>query len=98
MDATGLGEGDQVTVEVLMPSPWRGILLIFGVPLVALMIGLVVGSQWTPFQEWTGLGPEGAGLAAGGALGALAFALAWVEERRFEKRHRPRVTEIKHIL
>jgi len=88
-------EGDQVTIDVALPSPWRAILLVFVVPLAALLTGLVLGSQWTALQRWTGLGPQGAGLVGGGVLIALAFVVVWMGERRFEKRHRPRVVEVK---
>jgi positive regulator of sigma E activity len=97
VDADDLAEGDRVTVEVPTPGPWRASLLVFGLPLVALVAGLVIGSRWTRLQEATGLGPEGAGLAAGVALAVLCFAGAVTEERRFAKRHRPRIIKIERL-
>ena len=93
--ADSLRPGDQVTVEVPLPSPWRGIGLVFALPLAVGLTGLLAGSAWPGFQTATALGPEAAGLALGGGLALAAFLLAIVEERRFGRAHKPRVLEVR---
>jgi len=95
VDARGLDVGDEVILEVLLPNVWRSIALVFGLPLAAVAAGLVVGSQWVSLQQAAGLGPEGTALAAAGVLGALAFLAAIIEDRRFAKRHQPKVIEVR---
>jgi positive regulator of sigma E activity len=97
VDAGDLETGDRVTVEVPLPSPWRAILLVFGLPLVALVVGVMAGGHWEWFQDVTGLGAEAAGLALGGVLGAGCFAVAVFEERRFADRHQPRVLSAEEV-
>jgi positive regulator of sigma E activity len=94
VDDDGLSEGDRVTVEIPVPSPWQGILLVFVVPLAALVAGLGVGASWSGLQKAVGLGAEGTGLALGAALAALSFALAALVDRRFRRRNKPRVIEV----
>jgi hypothetical protein len=92
--AAGLAEGDCVKVAVPTPSPWRGIALVLALPLALGMAGLLGGAAWADFQQATGLGPEGAALVLGGGLGLAALALAVGEERRFARRHQPRILEV----
>ncbi len=89
--AEGLSPGDRVAVEVPLPSPWRAVLLVFVLPLVALVAGLLAGSHWTGLQAALGLGSEGTGLALGAGLGGAAFALAVLQERRLQGKAQPRV-------
>jgi hypothetical protein len=92
--AADLAEGDAVLLEVPLPPAWRGIVLLFAAPLAALMGGLVVGASWAGLQALLGWGPEGTGLLVGAALGAGAFVVAALEDRRFRRRHRPRVVRV----
>jgi len=95
VDARDMAVGDEVTLEVSLPNVWRSIAMVFGLPLAAVAVGLVVGSQWAGLQQVAGLGPEGTALAAAGILGALAFLAAMIEDRRFAKRHRPEVVAVR---
>ncbi|MBM4017686.1 MAG: SoxR reducing system RseC family protein [Planctomycetes bacterium] len=92
--ADGLAEGDRVRLAIPTPGPWRGILMVFALPLAAGMAGLLGGAAWTGFQQATGLGQESAGLVLGAGLGLAAFALAVAEERRFARRNRPAVLHV----
>jgi len=94
--AESLAEGDEVTVEVPLPNPWHGIVLVFALPLAALVAGLAIGNAWTAWQTAVRLGPEAAGIVLGGALAMAAFLLARVYERRFDRRHPPRLIEVRH--
>jgi len=93
--AKNLKEGDEVTVEVPLPNPWHGIGLVFALPLAALVAGLAIGNAWTGWQTAVRLGPEAAGIMLGGALALSAFGLARLYERRFDRRHPPRVVEVR---
>ena len=94
VQAEGLAEGDAVLLEVPLPPAWRAIILLFAAPLAALVGGLVVGASWTGLQALLGWGAEGTGLLVGAVLGAGAFGLAALEDRRFRRRHRPRVIRV----
>jgi positive regulator of sigma E activity len=96
VEARDLAVGDEVTLEVPLPNVWRSIALVFGLPLAAVVAGLVIGSQWAGLQQVARLSPEGTAVAASAVLGALAFLAALVEERRFARRHRPEVVEVQH--
>jgi positive regulator of sigma E activity len=96
VEARDLAVGDEVTLEVPLPNVWRSIALVFGLPLAAVVAGLVLGSQWAGLQQVARLGPEGTAVAASAVLGALAFLAALVEERRFARRHRPEIVEVQH--
>ena len=93
--AKNLKEGDEVTVEVPLPNPWHGIGLVFALPLAALVAGLAIGNAWTGWQTAVRLGPEAAGIILGGALALAAFGLAQLYERRFDRRHPPRLIEVR---
>ena len=93
IDAGNLTEGDQVTVEVPEPGPWRAIGLVLALPLAALVAGVVAGSEWRGLQRATGLGPEAAAVVLGAVLLAAALVAALAAERRFARRHRPRLIE-----
>ena len=96
VEARDLVVGDKVTLEVPLPSVWRSIVLVFGLPLAAVVAGLLLGTQWTALQQVAHLGPEGAAVAASAVLGALAFLAALVAERRFARRHRPEILYVQH--
>ncbi len=95
VDAPDLRVGDRVTVDVPLVDPWRALLLVFGAPLAAVVVGIIVGSEWPWLQATVGLGPDSAGLALGALGGVSAFAAAWLADRRFARRHRPRILEIR---
>jgi len=95
LDSPGLQPGDVVDVTVPVPGPWRGILLVFALPLAALVAGLAAGSAWTGLHSATGLGPDAAGAALGLGAAAVTFLAALVEERRFSRRHPPRVVGVR---
>jgi len=94
VEARDLAVGDEVTLEVPLPNVWRSIALVFGLPLAAVVAGLVLGSQWAGLQQVARLSPEGTAVAASAVLGALAFLAALVEDRRFARRERPEVVEV----
>ena len=94
VDADGLAEGDLVTLEIPVPSAWQGILLVFAVPLAALVAGLAIGGSWPGLQRAVGLGAEAAGLVLGAALAILAFAAAAFVDRRFRRRNKARVVQV----
>ncbi len=89
-----LSENDRVTVEVPVPSPWRGIVLVFALPVLALMVGLALGTYWTGLHGWLGLGAEGTALATGVIFASGAFGLAVLEDRRFRRAHQPNVVDV----
>ncbi len=95
VSADGLQAGDQVTVAVPLPGVWRGIALVFAVPLAVGLAGLVAGSVWTGLQQALGLGPEATGLILGGGLALAAFLAARAEDRRFDLAHQPHVVEVR---
>lgn len=94
IETPDLRVGDRVTVDVPLVDPWRALLLVFGVPLAAVVAGIVVGSKWPWLQATLGLAADSAGLALGALGGLAAFAAAWLADRRFARRHRPRIVEI----
>ena len=71
-------KGSRVIVEVSTAGATLGALLLFVLPLVGLVGGVVAGQQWQPF----GLGATGASLVLGFGLLAVLFAVAIVVERR----------------
>jgi sigma-E factor negative regulatory protein RseC len=94
IETPDLRVGDRVTVDVPLVDPWRALLLVFGIPLAAVVAGIVVGSQWPWLQAALGLTADSAGLALGALGGLAAFAAAWLADRRFSRRHCPRIVEI----
>ena len=93
-EAENLMHGDRVTVEVAVPGPWRAILLVFALPVAFFVTGILVGSEWQGFQEMTGLGQDASGIALGVGLLPIPLVIAILAERRFRRRHRPRVTKV----
>lgn len=93
LDAGSLNEGDQVTLDIPLPSRWRAIGLVLALPLAALVAGVVAGSEWRGLQRATGLAPEAAAVVLGAVLLAAALAAALAAERRFARRHRPRLLQ-----
>jgi len=94
VEAGDLRPGDRVTVEVPMPGPWRAIGFVLALPLAALVGGAAVGAEWQALQRWLGLDADATALLAALVLAALALAAAAFGERRFRRRHRPRVTHV----
>ena len=91
LDADDLNVGDTVTVEVTVPGPWRAMLLVFALPLAFVVAGILIGSEWQGFHEMTGLGRESGGIALGVGLLPVPLLAAILADRRFRRRHRPRV-------
>ena len=85
--------GTRVAVEVPTGNPVLGALLVFVLPLLGLVAGVVAGQSWHPF----GLSRDSAGLVLGfGALAAL-FGLAAAVDR-FVRRKLPREPKIVAVL
>ena len=87
--------GDQVTVQIPVPSPWRAMAMVFGIPLVLLAAGVLVGSTWTGLQQSLGLDADTTGVGLGLVLAMLAFGAAIMTERRFSQANQPRVLEVR---
>jgi len=68
--------GSRVVVEVHVPNPALGAVLVFGLPLVGLVGGVLLGQHWQPF----GLSGNADGLVLGfGLLAVLLGAAAAVD-------------------
>jgi len=74
--------GQQVSVELDLPSPYRAIVLLFVLPLAGLFVGAVAGQRWTSLAA--ALHMETTLLAGlGGVLGlAVMLAVGFVLERK----------------
>lgn len=78
----GIAPGDRVVVDMPRVSPWTGIVLVLGLPVVLLVGGLLFGSRWPWWVNLLGIDADLAGAALGVPLGAGAFLLArWVDRR-----------------
>jgi len=95
IDAASLAEGDEVTLLIPVPGPWRAMALVLALPLAALVAGIVIGSEWSGLQRATGLDPGSAGIALGAAMGLATFAGAVIGDRRFARRHGPCVVDVR---
>jgi len=84
--------GDHVVVEIGSTSPVLSTLLVFVLPLVGLVAGVIVGSVWRPL----GLGGDAASLVLGFGLMLLLFAFAAVIERVYirKKQRPPAIVEV----
>ena len=69
--------GSRVVVEVAAPSAALGAVLLFVLPLVGLVGGVLAGHHWRPF----GLGENGDGLVLGFALLVALLGLAAAVDR-----------------
>ncbi len=94
VEAADLRVGDRVTVDVPLVGPWRALTLVFALPLVAILVGLIAGSRWEGLQTSLGLTSDFAALALGAVGGVAAFLVARLVDRRFSRRHRPRVLQV----
>ncbi len=94
VDAGDLHPGDRVTVAVPVPNPWWAIGLVFALPLAAMVVGAIVGAEWRGLREWLGLDADGTALLAALVLAVVALGSAAACERRFRRRHRPRVVRV----
>jgi len=95
VEAGDLRPGDHVTVEVPLPGPWRAIGLVLALPLAALVGGAMLGAESQSLQRWLGLGADATAALTGLVLAASALAAATVGERRFRRRHRPRILAVR---
>jgi len=84
--------GARVLVEVHAPNATLSALLVFGLPLLGLVAGVVAGRRWRPF----GLGGDADGLALGfGLLVALLAAAAAIDKYVLRARFpEPTVVEV----
>ena len=82
---TTLEVGSRVVVEIPEQSSWVSSLLLFGLPLVGLVAGVVVGQEWQPF----GLGSNGAALILGFGLLVVLFAVSAAIDRAFVRKRQP---------
>jgi positive regulator of sigma E activity len=78
----GLGVGDRVAVEVSVTNATASTLLVFVLPLLGLVGGVIAGSQWQPFK----LSGNADGLVLGVLLLVLLFVLAIAAERLLIRR------------
>jgi len=94
VDAGDLHPGDRVTVEVALPSPWSAIALLLALPLAAFVFGAIVGVAW--FAKGASDTVQAlAGLAAGVLAAAAALGTGLLSDRRFGRRHPPRVVAVR---
>jgi positive regulator of sigma E activity len=96
VDAAELRADDRVTVEVPQVNPWRAIAMVFALPLAALVAGLIAGSRWPWLQHHLGMDAGMTGLVLGAGLALVALVLAWLDDKRFSRQHRPHVVEVQH--
>ncbi|MFO8014700.1 MAG: SoxR reducing system RseC family protein [Phycisphaerae bacterium] len=94
VEAGDLRPGDRVTVEVPLPGTWRAIGFVLALPLAAMVAGAVLGAEWRGLREWLGLDADATSLLAALVLATVALASAAACERRFRRRHRPRVLQV----
>jgi len=94
VEAGDLRPGDLVTVEVPLPGPWRAIGLVLAMPLAAMVGGAVLGAESRSLQQWLGLGADAAAILTGLALAVAALVVTTWCERRFRRRHRPRILAV----
>jgi len=95
VEAGDLRPGDHVTVEVPLPGPWRAIGLVLALPLAAMVGGAVLGAESLSLQTWLDLGADAAAALTALVLSASALAATTVCERRFRRRHRPRILAVR---
>ena len=84
-----------ITIDVPQASPWRGILMVFALPLAGLMIGLIGGGEWPWLQHLLGLDAGMTGFVLGALLAIGAFLFAWFDDQRFTRRHPPRIVGVR---
>ncbi len=95
VDAGDLRPGDGVTVEVALPGAWRAIGLVLAAPLAALVVGAIVGAEWEGLRRGLGLDADTAALAMALGLAVVVLTAAVWSERRFRRRHPPRVIAVR---
>lgn len=79
--------GQKVTVETPDVSPWVGIILVLGLPVVMLVAGTLIGGTWPVWINLVHLDAE----LAGALLGVIAGGLAFMVARRIERRYACRI-------
>jgi len=80
--------GARVVVEVAPAGAWLSTLLLFVLPLLGLVGGVVAGEQWQPF----GLGGSASPLVLGFGLLVVLFVLAAIIDRMLVRPRQPRPT------
>ena len=82
---TTLEVGSRVVVEIPEQSSWVSSLLLFCLPLVGLVAGVVVGQEWQPF----GWSSNAAALTLGFGLLVVLFAVSAAIDRAFVRKRQP---------
>ncbi len=84
--------GSRVLVEINAGNPWLSSFLLFVLPLLGLIAGVVAGAQLRPFD----LGSDAGALALGFGLLLLLFALAAYVDRRYVRPNQkpPAIVEV----
>ena len=84
--------GSQVVVEIGSVSPWLSTLLLFVLPLLGLVGGVIAGEHWRPF----GLAGDAAPLVLGFSLLVLLFLVATLVDRVFLRKgsHEPSIVAV----
>lgn len=75
--------GARVTVEIAAGNPWLSSFLLFVLPLLGLLVGVIVGAQWRPF----GVSGDTAALVLGFGLLAALFAFAALIDKHVVRKH-----------
>ncbi|HKK54931.1 SoxR reducing system RseC family protein [Marinobacter sp.] len=79
--------GDQVTVAIAESALISASLLVYGLPLVLMILGAVTGQHWLPHQD--------AGAIAGAVAGLVAgFGLAGIVQSRSTGGYQPALVDI----
>lgn len=81
--APGVAVGDTVAVEFPETSPWIGIVFVLALPITLMVAGLILGGRWTWWVELLGGDADFSGIVLGLPLGALAFLVAHLIDRRY---------------
>jgi len=78
VDRADLKPGDRVQVRIPQVSAYLSMLLVFGLPLILFFVGIYVGRLFEDAER------IGTASVLGGVIGLLlAFALAWLINRKF---------------
>ncbi len=80
-----LAVGARVIVEVPESGSWLSSLLLFALPLIALVAGVIAGEQWRP----RALGGQSAALVLGFGALLVVFLVAMLVDRTFVRKRQP---------
>ncbi len=88
----GLEVGARVAVEIAERGSWLSPVLLFALPLAALVGGVLLGERWHP----PGLGADSASLVLGFGGLVVVFLVAMVIDRAFVRgrQPQPRITRV----